>query len=120
MKQGITTHYHGPTNTKGSRIQAIARKGKTWSDGTRDKPMQLSDHWNHSQGIEDNHTRCAKLLAAKLDWSGLWIGGGQPGESGFQFTNAGALTPGRIGEAGMIELGRENIDWFYVAPKRGA
>lgn len=121
MRQGIATRYMGPTNSSGSRVKAVARKAKSYSDGSREPAMQLTDHWDHASNSETNHTRVAQLLAAKLGWSGLWIGGGTPDESGYQFV----CVPWDSG-TGMIEaerkrvaatFGHEGVDWFYVAPR---
>lgn len=116
MRQGITTRYHGPTNSKGSRVTATARKAKSYSDGSREPAMSLTDHWDHASNMDANHTRVAQLLAAKLGWSGLWIGGGCPDDSGYQYVNAG-LTPSMIAGHTLKDhpLGREGIDWFFVA-----
>ncbi len=32
--------------------------------------------WDHALDVAEMHTRAAKALADKLQWSGQWIGGG--------------------------------------------
>lgn len=67
MRTAIVTTYHGPTDTKGSRIIARARKGPGfaltvgyYSDAEPDYP----------------HRRAAQALAERLGWHGLWVAGG--------------------------------------------
>ena len=59
----IETRYHGPTNTKGSRIVASA-------NGHR-----LTIGVDNAVSVEDNHANAAKELARKLKWTGRLIGG---------------------------------------------
>ncbi len=108
MRQAIRTKYHGPTNSRGSRVKATARQ----REGDRPE-MALTDYWSHGFGIEDNHARVAKLLAAKLGWSGLWVGGGDPSNSGYVFVNVCDAYEG----APDSSIGREDRDWFYIARK---
>lgn len=54
--QAISTRYHGPTGTIGSRI--IAKAG-----GRR-----LVMHIDHGMSIDANHAEAAKLLRASLNW----------------------------------------------------
>lgn len=75
MRQAIVTKHLGPTNTRGSRVKAIADAG------------HIVVHWNHRLGVVENHTAAAQALANKLGWLGEWSGGSIPG-SGFAFVNA--------------------------------
>lgn len=84
MSMAITTRYHGPTNTRGSRIKALARKAETWGD-THHKEMSLTDSWDHAHSIEENHARVAKLLATKLGWAGVYVAGALPDGTGNVF-----------------------------------
>ena len=59
----IETRYHGPTNTKGSRITATA-------NGNR-----LTIGVDNAVSVEDNHAWAARELARKLGWKGRLIGG---------------------------------------------
>lgn len=65
--KAIITKFHGPTNTRGSRISA------TDSDGNR--VMVSSDHSLTSDG---KHDAAALALCAKMKWHGTlqrgWIG----------------------------------------------
>jgi hypothetical protein len=54
--QGIVTKYHGPTNSRGSRISATAAAGRVYLG------------YNHSLNAEDNHWAAANALADKLGW----------------------------------------------------
>ena len=66
MRQAIVTKYHGPTNTRGSRITARAEAGSVTVD------------YDHALNAGDNHLAAARRLAEKLGWSGDWFGGGLP------------------------------------------
>lgn len=70
MYQAIVTKWIGPTNTKGSRVKAKAAAGS------------LTVSWDHSKGVEENHTAAAKALASKLNWNGRWAAGGMPDDTG--------------------------------------
>lgn len=66
LRQAIITRYHGPTNTRGSRISATAQAGRIY----------LAH--DYSLGIEENHAKAAEAYARKSQWSGEWIGGAAP------------------------------------------
>jgi hypothetical protein len=68
----IVTRYHGPTDTRGSRISATSGSGRRIYCGYR-----------HELSATENHETAAAELAAKL-WPGATIGGGgeMPGRSG--------------------------------------
>lgn len=110
MRQGITTRYLGPTNSKGSRIKAIARKASSWGP-----EMSLAEPRAYRLNTEEDHTRVAHLLATKLGWSGLWIAGGKPEEDGNMYVNLD-VGPGTDLHVHMSNLGSlvEGRDWFYV------
>lgn len=113
MRQGITTRYLGPTNSRGSRIKALARKGdrdRGWQEMSHTRSYQYGD-------TGEEHTLAAKELATKLGWSGLWIGGGKPEEDGYQYVNTGALLWDHATPHPSGALGKEDADWFYVAPQ---
>lgn len=63
--KAIVTKYHGPTDTRGSRIVA------TDSDGNR-----ASIPYPHELSGEACHKKAADALCAKMGWSGELIGGG--------------------------------------------
>lgn len=56
MAQAIVTKYHGPTNTKGSRISAEAAAGKIYMP------------YAHELNIDDNHEAAAVVLIKKVGW----------------------------------------------------
>lgn len=62
--KAIETKYHGPTNTRGSRISA--------SDGDN----RISISYPHELSGEDVHRAAALALCAKLGWAGEMIAGG--------------------------------------------
>jgi hypothetical protein len=68
MRQAITTKYHGPTDSRGSRISATAMAGKLFI--------------SYDYGNEDQHHRAACALARKLEWYGTWVAGGLPDGKG--------------------------------------
>ncbi len=63
--QAIKTTYKGPTNTRGSRIYAVAAGGRI----SIPYPDQLK------QGLEA-HAAAARALCEKLGWSGVFHAGG--------------------------------------------
>lgn len=62
--QAVTTKYHGPTNTKPSRI--IARAAG--------KSVTMSPDDSTKMHHEDIHAAAAQALVQKLGWSGDWAG----------------------------------------------
>ena len=64
--QTITTKYHGPTNTKGSRISASTSSSR---------PVRLMRSIENDLEIEENHARAALALMERLDLHGRMIGG---------------------------------------------
>ncbi len=63
--KAIRTKYHGPTNTRGSRISASDE------DGNR-----VSIPYPHELSGEDVHRKAADALCRKMGWEGVLIGGG--------------------------------------------
>jgi hypothetical protein len=61
--QAITTKYHGPTDTKGSRVSARAQAGRT------------SITWDDALNSDENHRAAAQALADKFKWSGRFVTG---------------------------------------------
>lgn len=108
MRQGISTRYLGPTNSKGSRIKAIARKR-----GSLGSEMSLTRSFQY-RGTNDEHTLAAKELATKLGWGGLWIAGGKPEEDGNMYVNAGRIDREQAIAASMVLHIGEDQDWFFV------
>ena len=74
--KAIETTYHGPTNTRGSRI--IARD----SDGNR-----VSIPYPHELSGEAVHRKAAEALRDKMGWTGELIGGGTKRGYCFVFTS---------------------------------
>jgi len=64
IRQAITTKYHGPTNTRGSRISATAQAGR------------ITIAYDHALDDTQNHAAAACALAKKFGWNGEWKGGG--------------------------------------------
>ena len=63
--KAIVTKYHGPTNTRGSRISASD------SDGNR-----VSVSYDHALSREDVHRVAAEALCTKMKWTGRLVAGG--------------------------------------------
>jgi hypothetical protein len=61
--KSIETTYHGPTNTRGSRISA--------TDGDN----RVSVSYDSALSSEENHQKAAMELRTKLEWTGRMIGG---------------------------------------------
>lgn len=107
----ITTKFHGPTNTKGSRIKATARKAIQYSD-YRLPELAHTTHRDCALSIARNHCHAAQALAEKLQWTGLWIAGGSPDNHGYVYVNAG---PYSLAACAMSsQLGTEGEDYFVV------
>jgi hypothetical protein len=64
MYQAIQTKFLGPTDCRGSRVKATTESG-----------VSITIDWDHSKNVEENHTAAAFALAAKLGWTGEWVGG---------------------------------------------
>lgn len=55
--QAIRTRYFGPTNSRGSRIQAKCEAGS------------VTIGYDHSLNIEGNHRAACVALIAKMEWT---------------------------------------------------
>ncbi len=62
--QAIITKYHGPTNTRGSRVSATAANGQRVFMG-----------YDSAHTSEENHRIAAEKLCEKLDWHGKLASG---------------------------------------------
>lgn len=76
-EQAITTAFHGPTNTRGSRIKATAYGGS------------VTVGYDHALDSFENHEAAAKALQKKLGWSGKLQAGGLPNGKGYCFVRVG-------------------------------
>ena len=75
MMKAITTKYHGPTATRGSRISASD------SDGNR-----VYIPYEYALSDEEIHRKAAVALCAKMKWSGAMVGGSIKNGYAFVFT----------------------------------
>ncbi len=64
----LITRYHGPTNTRGSRVSARVPSGRRVTLG-----------WDYSLGEAENHDRAACALASELGWNPPTMAGNLPG-----------------------------------------
>lgn len=71
--QAITTKYHGPSDSRGSRITA------------RCQARRMTVAWDHSLDLEANHAAAAERLARIMGWAGQWVGGALPDGTGNAF-----------------------------------
>lgn len=55
----VMTRYHGPTNTRGSRISARTAGGDS----------RVSIPWDYAVGVVENHVTAARRLADQLGWA---------------------------------------------------
>ena len=62
--KAITTKYHGPTGTRGSRISASD------SDGNR-----VSVPYQHDRTRDGEHDTAALALCSKMKWKGVLVRG---------------------------------------------
>ena len=82
MRQAVVTKFLGPTNTRGSRVNAKCAAGS------------LTVSWDHALSVDGNHASAAKALVEKLGWTcksaegytGVWVAGGLPDQTGNVFT----------------------------------
>ena len=72
--KAILTKYHGPTNTRGSRITA------TDGDGNR-----VSIPYPHHESDNDKHAAAVRALMEKMRWDGQLVGGWTPGGTAWVF-----------------------------------
>jgi hypothetical protein len=73
-RTSITTRYHGPTNTKGSRVSAFSLTDRITID------------WDDACNSEENHTRAAEALMERNGWNTLdWVIGGGADNRGYTF-----------------------------------
>lgn len=73
--KAIFTKYHGPTNTRGSRISASDE------DGNR-----ITISYPHELSGEDVHRKAAQALCDKMGWTGEMVAGGHSKGYVFVFT----------------------------------
>jgi hypothetical protein len=74
MYQSIETKFFGPTNFKGTRVQAKACAGTIYHN------------WDYALSPCENHEAAAKALASKLDWGySQLVGGGNAASTGYNF-----------------------------------
>lgn len=97
-KQAIETRYVGPTNCRGSRVTARAWAGK------------ITDDWSAADSVERNHCRVAQLLCAKMGWTGVYIAGGKPDQTGNVYVGLHGTFSREWCERFLI--GTEGEDWF--------
>lgn len=106
MLRAIETKYLPATNALNSRAKATARKR------SGDAPeISVMNNWDAGASVEENHARVAKLLAAKMKWAGLYVGGGLPDDSGFVFVNIGKCP---LARRWPNEFGMCDRDWFIM------
>lgn len=63
-RQAIVTRHLCPTNTRGARVKATAEAGS------------VTLHWDYALDSYENHIKACEALIARLNWSGVWYGGG--------------------------------------------
>jgi hypothetical protein len=73
--QAILTKYHGPTNTRGSRISAQC------------DAKLIFVPYDHAHDVFTNHLKAAKALAELLGWVGVYRGGSLPKHLGFAWVS---------------------------------
>lgn len=61
--QAIQTRYHGPTNSRGSRVSARCDAGR------------VTIGWDDRLNIEENHAAAAAKLCARFGWTGEIVSG---------------------------------------------
>ena len=79
-KQTITTKYHGPTNTKGSRVSATTSSG-----------VRIYRRVDNAYTVDENHFMAAEELKKKLEWKGIMHAGGLKTGYVFVFQGGGII-----------------------------
>lgn len=74
-RQLIRTKYHGPTNTRESRVSARAEAGR------------VTLPWDDAGDVGENHTAAAYALACKYSWLGHYVAGAD--KDGYTFVWCG-------------------------------
>lgn len=103
MYQAIITTYLGATNTRGSRIKAVA------------EAANMAVPYPHEAGsVSAAHLVAAKALATKMGWAGIWVGGGH--EKGYAFVRLQAGSDVREGNgiASLLVAFEQDRSWFVV------
>lgn len=115
-RMAITTEFHGPTNSRGSRVKATGRKRESWGDRTMPE-MAHTESWDHASNIDRNHCEAAARCAVKLGWSGLYVAGSLSG-GGFAFVNvcSADLAPVIVHQL-ELNHSREGSDFFLYATR---
>lgn len=72
MRQAITTKYHGPTNTLGSRVSASCEAGRIYHEYEYDASLLDVGECFQGNTNDANHAAAAVKLLRKLDWGGSW------------------------------------------------
>lgn len=117
MSLAIITSYMGPTNSRGSRVKAVARKAESWGDNNY-PAMSITDSWNSAENIEENHCRAAKMCVVKYGWNGVYVAGSVPG-GGYAFVDIGGHRADHAALVALLEQSGKvaDRDFFTVAPK---
>ena len=68
MLQAIVCKYHGPTDTKGSRIVATCDAGR------------ITVGIDNAKSVAENAADAARTLADKFGWRNRLVGGALPGD----------------------------------------
>lgn len=82
MTIAIMTTFHGPTNSRGSRIIAKTLAGDV-------KRATFDYHSLDGSGAYEKHATAARTLAEALNWSGEWVQG-DAGDSSYVFVRGAA------------------------------
>lgn len=80
--QTITTKYHGPTDSNGSRISAQASGAKT----------RVYVPYDHALSGHHVHDVAVRKLCKKLNWAGTFVIGGTVTGYVYTFSNDDTLT----------------------------
>lgn len=68
--KAIVTRYHGPTNSRGSRIRASEPDGRS-----------VTVPYDHALNSDANHLAAAVALCERMQWGGRLIAGGLAGNA---------------------------------------
>jgi hypothetical protein len=110
MRKAIETKFFASGAVTGSRYRAKAEGNA---------PVWMPQ--DYSVNFDWNHCACAKMLAEKLAWHGLYVAGGNAKGDGFVYVCVGlhAQRDNAVTARGQLGFGIEGVDWFYVEPREG-
>jgi len=64
----IRATYHGPTNTRGTRIRVRRWDGSAWGED----PNRITVGWDYALNTGENYAAAVREYLARAGWDGRW------------------------------------------------